>query len=451
MDISEESLMKLEDFAEMKTYSVEEVHDMLEVSEKGNVKQKIHNCMIVLKNDPILQKAICRDELTGRVDIRKEMPWKRRGKHITDTDINNLKLYLEEKYELTSERVITTSLDIIANENSYHPIQNYLESLEWDGINRISNLLPHFLGAERNVYTEGVMKMHMLAAISRVYEPGIKYDIMLCLVGGQGAGKSTFFRFLALKDEWFTDDLDRLEDDNIYRKLQGHWIIEMGEMSATVNAKSLEKTKSFLSRQKETYKIPYETHPEDRPRQCVFCGTSNDLNFLPLDRTGNRRFAPVLIDADKAETHPMEDETESRKYIEQAWAEAMVLYKEGNVLLNYTAEMEEQVKQLQRAFMPEDTNAGVIQEFLDSYEDDYVCTRILFYDALQRIGEMKQWESKEISNIMNNAITGWEMHGTHRFGGEHGTQRSWKRVKSIEHVKKEEFMELDAQMELPFD
>ena len=229
MDISEESLMKLEDFAEMKTYSVEEVHDMLEVSEKGNVKQKIHNCMIVLKNDPILQKAICRDELTGRVDIRKEMPWKRRGKHITDTDINNLKLYLEEKYELTSERVITTSLDIIANENSYHPIQNYLESLEWDGINRISNLLPHFLGAERNVYTEGVMKMHMLAAISRVYEPGIKYDIMLCLVGGQGAGKSTFFRFLALKDEWFTDDLDRLEDDNIYRKLQGHWIIEMGE------------------------------------------------------------------------------------------------------------------------------------------------------------------------------------------------------------------------------
>ena len=301
MDISEESLMKLEDFAEMKTYSVEEVHDMLEVSEKGNVKQKIHNCMIVLKNDPILQKAICRDELTGRVDITKEMPWKRRGKHITDTDINNLKLYLEEKYELTSERVITTSLDIIANENSYHPIQNYLESLEWDGINRISNLLPHFLGAERNVYTEGVMKMHMLAAISRVYEPGIKYDIMLCLVGGQGAGKSTFFRFLALKDEWFTDDLDRLEDDNIYRKLQGHWIIEMGEMSATVNAKSLEKTKSFLSRQKETYKIPYETHPEDRPRQCVFCGTSNDLNFLPLDRTGNRRFAPVLIDADKAE------------------------------------------------------------------------------------------------------------------------------------------------------
>ena len=76
----------------------------------------------------------------------------------------------------------------------------------------------------------------------------------------------------------------------MYRKLQGHWIIEMSEMIATANAKSIEEIKSFLSRQKEVYKIPYETHPEDRLRQCVFGGTSNALDFLPLDRSGNRRF-----------------------------------------------------------------------------------------------------------------------------------------------------------------
>ena len=56
---------------------------------------------------------------------------------------------------------------------------------------------------------------------------------MLCLVGGQGAGKSTFFRLLAGKDEWFSDDLRKLDDENVYRKLQGHWIIEMSEMIAT--------------------------------------------------------------------------------------------------------------------------------------------------------------------------------------------------------------------------
>ena len=75
----------------------------------------------------------------------------------------------------------------------------------------------------------------------------------------RGAGKSTFFRLLAVRDEWFSDDLRKLDDDNVYRKLQGHWIIEMSEMMATANAKSIEEIKSFLSRQKEVYKIPYET------------------------------------------------------------------------------------------------------------------------------------------------------------------------------------------------
>ena len=60
---------------------------------------------------------------------------------------------------------------------------------------------------------------------------------------------------LAVKDEWFSDDLRRLDDDNVYRKLQGHWIIEMSEMIATANAKSIEEIKSFLSKQKKTYKV----------------------------------------------------------------------------------------------------------------------------------------------------------------------------------------------------
>ena len=146
-----------------------------------------------------------------------------------------------------------------------------------------------------------------------------------------GAGKSTFFRLLAVKDEWFSDDLRKLDDDNVYRKLQGHWIIEMSEMIATANAKSIEEIKSFLSRQKEVYKIPYETHPEDRLRQCVFGGTSNALDFLPLDRSGNRRFIPVMVYPEQAEVHILEDEAASRAYIEQMWAEAMEIYRSGKI------------------------------------------------------------------------------------------------------------------------
>lgn len=421
-NISEKSLMELENIVDEEMLTVEDVNEMLAHTDKGRTRQTIRNCVTVLQKDPVLKKAIKRNELSGRMDIVKEVPWERRSESltVTDTDDSNLKMYLEDNYEITSERVIKKGVDIVSNENKYHPIRDYLESLIWDGVPRIENLLPRFLGAEKNSYTTGVMKMHMLAAISRIYEPGIKYDIMLCLVGSQGAGKSTFFKYLAIKDDWFSDNLDHLDDENIYRKLQNHWIIEMGEMKATVTAKNIEQIKSFLSRQKETYKVPYEVYPEDKPRQCVFCGTSNDLNFLPLDRTGNRRFAPVMTDVTKAKVHILDNEEESRAYIIQAWAEAMVLYQQGNVYLSFTKEIEEEAKKLQKEFMPEDTNAGIIQAFLDDYEDDYVCTKLLFDDALHRTGEMKQWESKEIANIMNNAIEGWKAHGTHRFGKEYG-------------------------------
>lgn len=120
--------------------------------------------------------------------------------------------------------------------------------------------------------------------------------MMLCLTGRQGAGKSSLFRFLAGNDEWFSDDLRKLDDENIYRRIMGHWIIEMSEMMATGNAKNVEEIKSFLSRQKDAYKVPYDKFPADRPRQCVFAGTSNKPDFLPHDRSGNRRFLPIHID-----------------------------------------------------------------------------------------------------------------------------------------------------------
>ena len=85
------------------------------------------------------------------------------------------------------------------------------------------------------------------------------------------------------------------------------------------------------------------------------------------------------------------------------------------------------------------------------YDDDYVCTRILFDEALHRTGEMKQWEGKEIANIMNNAIVGWKPHGTHRFGKEYGIQRSWKRMEESVKKDKDGFVEVPEQLEIPFE
>ena len=255
--------------------SVEEVKATLETTEKGGVRQSIRNCLTVFQRDPVLAGAIAYNILTDRKDIIKPIGFHRESTALTDTDMKYLLLYLEETYGLTSEKKIETAIGIVANENKYHPIRDFLNSLAWDGTERIRFCLRHFLGADVDDYTYEALKLFMLGAITRAFKPGSKFEIMLCLVGGQGAGKSTFFRLLAVRDEWFSDDLRKLDDDNVYRKLQGHWIIEMSEMMATANAKSIEEIKSFLSRQKEVYKIPYETHPADRPRQCVFGGTSN--------------------------------------------------------------------------------------------------------------------------------------------------------------------------------
>ena len=380
--------------------------------------------------DPLLKGAIRKNLLTERVDIVKPLGWYRDSPTLTDVDIKYLLLYFEENYGLTIEKKIQDAVMVIANENRYHPVRDFLNALQWDGIERIRYCLHRFLGADTDDYTCEAMRLFLLGAISRAFRPGCKFEIMLCLVGGQGAGKSSFFRLLAVQDDWFSDDLKKLDDENVYRKMQGHWLIEMSEMIATANAKSIEEIKSFLSRQKETYKVPYETHPADRKRQCVFCGTSNTLDFLPLDRTGNRRFVPVMVHPELAEIHILDDEPAARAYLIQVWAEAMEIYRSGNFKLRFSPAMNEYLKVHQRDFMPEDTKAGQIIEYLEKCSDNMVCSKQLFREALgHSFDEPKQWEIREINDIMNNSVTGWKAFSNPRyFRSPYGRQKGWERI-----------------------
>lgn len=113
--------MELEDIVNEEMLTIEDVNNMLEHTDKGRTKQTIRNCVTILQNDPVLKKAIKRNELSGRMDIVKEVPWERRNNSptVTDTDEYNLKMYLEEHYEITSERVIKAGIDIVSNENKY--------------------------------------------------------------------------------------------------------------------------------------------------------------------------------------------------------------------------------------------------------------------------------------------------------------------------------------------
>ncbi len=145
----------------------------------------------------------------------KPLGWYRDSPTLTDVDIKYLLLYFEENYGLSIEKKIQDAVMVIANENRYHPVRDFLNALQWDGTERIRYCLHRFLGADADDYTCEAMQLFLLGAISRAFRPGCKFEIMLCLVGGQGAGKSSFFRLLAVQDDWFSDDLKKLDDENV--------------------------------------------------------------------------------------------------------------------------------------------------------------------------------------------------------------------------------------------
>lgn len=404
--------------------------DLLEMDEKGRIKQCNKNCSIVLMHDSLLAGAIKYNELTCGIDIVKNMPWYRPTPQLADIDVDYIIAYMETHYHQRIDKYIERAIRTVANENRYHPIREKLESLTWDGISRLGDVLHHFLGVNQTPLITESLKVFMLGAISRVYTPGCKFEYMLCLVGGQGAGKSSFLKYLAMNDAWFTDDIKQLSDKDIFEHILAHWIVEISEMFAILKSSSIEETKSFLSREKDNYRIKYQKYASDHPRQVVFAGTSNKMQFLPVDKSGNRRFIPIEVNQHQAEVHINADPAYSRSYIEQLWAEVMEIYRTGDFLLTLSRDMQEELNQMQLRYAPEDPMETAIVNYIEDNWPQYICTKMIYEEALGHIGSDPQmWESSAIGEIINNLFKEeYQKISTHRFKA-YGRQRGWALVK----------------------
>ena len=417
-----------------KAYSA--IRNTLERNDKGQVISSLQNVVIALQHDPILSGHIRRNLFTEKMDINCELPWIRTGTTLDDTDLSFLMLHLEVHYGIRVDKPLMHALRIAATTEAFHPVKERLLSLKWDGVPRVREALHHFLGAEINDYNENCLKVFMFGAVNRVFHPGSKFELMLVLVGGQGAGKTTFIRYLAMDEDWFSDDIRNMSDDKIFHRLNGHWIMEMSEMVATANAKSIEEIKSFLSRTKDFCRLAYDRFGSDHPRQTVFAGTTNRLDFLPQDRSGNRRFMPVMVHPELADCHILDNPEESRYYFEQMWAEIMVSYLNGDYRTYLTKEDEAHLKMEQEMFSQEDTLAGRIFAFIENYEGDRLCSIQIYKEGLDHLtDDPKSFETRDICEIVNNGIamgyiTGWRSFKNPRRLPKYGNQRGWERERN---------------------
>lgn len=323
------------------------------------LKNNLHNLMLILENDENL-KGIVFNQLADGMEIRGKVPWPHPVKFWRDADDAQLICYVDAAYGTFSARNYDIAVTKAVDDRSYHPIREFFETLpDWDGVERADTLLIDYLGAEDTPYVRAVTRKELCAAYCRVYHPGIKFDSMIVLNGDQGIGKSTLIAKLG--GEWYSDSLNLsdMNDKTAAEKLQGYWIMEIGELAGMRKA-DLDKVKAFISRQDDKYRASFGRRVTPHPRQCVFFGTTNSQNGYLRDITGNRRYWNVKVPGNgRYKPWDMDEDT-----VKQVWAEVMVYAKAGEKLY-LSPELEDYAKEEQRAAMERDDREGLVQEYLD--------------------------------------------------------------------------------------
>ncbi|EMW6317264.1 hypothetical protein AAFE33_002900 [Enterococcus faecalis] len=336
----------------------------LELDKQGKIKDTLDNIVLIIRNDKELESIAFNKHRDG-IDARSGLPWEQMKGGWNDSDNAALKVYLSNKYGIYSPTKTKDAVLAVAAERAYHPIKEYLDHLsQWDGIDRVETLLIDYFDAIDNSYTRAVTRKMMVAAVARIYHPGTKFDSVLILNGPQGIGKSTFFAKLA--GDWFSDSLTLtdMKDKAGPEKLQGYWILELGEL-AGMRKTDVEVVKSFISRSDDKYRASYGVNVESHPRQCIIVGSTNAESGFLRDITGNRRFWPVRISGDgKRKAWQM-----SVYDVEQIWAETLVLYGKGEKLYLEGSDVALASNE-QADAMESDEREGLVRTYLDTLLPD---------------------------------------------------------------------------------
>lgn len=331
------------------------------------LENSVWNEMLILNNDPDFAN-FAYNELASRVQVTGATPWERPidNSFWRDADTAQLKALIDVRYVSFSSRNHDVSFTKVADDRRFHPIRDYMDALpEWDKVPRIETLLVRCLQADDTRYVRTVTRKTFAAAVARIYHPGTKYDSILVLDGAQGIGKSTIFKDL-VGDEYYSDTLSLtdMNDKSGAEKLQGFWIVEIGELAGMKKA-DIEKVKAFLSTADDKYRPSYGKTVESHPRQCIIIASVNGERGYLRDITGNRRFWIVKLhqNEQKKRWHFTKEERD------QIWAEAKAIYKSGEKLY-LEADMIKEAEKVQQSAMEVDERQGMVEEYLDTLLPD---------------------------------------------------------------------------------
>ncbi len=331
----------------------------LRISPKtGKLLDVIENWDLIIAHDPSFS-SLRYNEMSMNVETSADLPWRtlEEGSNTFDrTDRMALCHHLERAYRVRPGRVLVDELvDTRARRNRYHPVQDYLSALVWDGRTRIETCLP---GVAPTPYTRMVARKALTAAVARVFEPGCKWDHTLVILGPEGIGKTYWIDRMA---RGHSASLGRIGDKDTLLIMQRSWIMVSDE-GHTLHGSDSDAHKEFLTRASDVLRMPYERESVSYPRRCVIWGTTNDEVFLRRQQ-GNRRFLIVRAE-ERVDFDLLTD-----AYIGQVWAEAVTIYRSGEPLYLSDAAVV-QASEEREPHTEEDALVGVVQAYLDTLVPD---------------------------------------------------------------------------------
>jgi len=362
---------------------------------RNRPKRNLYNLILFLKEAPGLGRTIRYNEFSARVE------WK--GEPLQDEDIIDIRLIIEEAGAQAGFEPQTAdvrpAVERHARENAYDPVRDYLDGLKWDGKPRLDAWLRDHMGAPAHEMIDLFGAKFLIGAVARVYDPGCQMDNMLVLEGKQGAGKTTAVAALFGRD-YMISSISDFKSKEAAIALQGRWVVEVAELAA-LSKTDVRDAKKFITETVDQYRPVHGRSTVDRPRRCVFIGTTNEHQYLK-DATGNRRFWPVPCgDVDVAAIAAARD---------HLWAEAVHRYRAGEAWWLTDVEHVAKSEAIQGDRAEQDAWAEYIDRWLDDPEIrmiDYLTVGMIMSEALKMpMDRQNKIDEMRVANHL--AKRGWE-------------------------------------------